>query len=110
MRLVFCADPLSSNQPDSLYEDEVAAAQELTIPYDLINFEALVYEGNPQKAVRNVRLQEAASDAIYRGWMLDPDQYSQLYGALLERNVRLINDPAAYRHCHYLEQLPGQSS
>jgi hypothetical protein len=36
--------------------------------------------------------------------MLRSEQYASLYAALLDRNVRLINDPAAYRHCHELPE------
>lgn len=97
-------DPLSPSQPDSLYEQEVAAARELSIACDLISFEALAFERDSQKAVQRVPQQEAITDAIYRGWMLTPEQYRQFYKALLARNVHLINDPAAYRHCHYLPE------
>ncbi|HYF61682.1 MAG TPA: ATP-grasp domain-containing protein, partial [Herpetosiphonaceae bacterium] len=33
-----------------------------------------------------------------------PEQYGRLYAALLRKGWRLINDPAAYRHCHYLPE------
>jgi len=41
---------------------------------------------------------------VYRGWMMTPEQYTILHDALNARGVRLINDPAAYRHCHYLPE------
>jgi hypothetical protein len=40
--------------------------------------------------------------AIYRGWMLKPDEYARLYTALLQRNVQLINTPVQYKYAHYL--------
>ena len=36
--------------------------------------------------------------------MLRPVHYTSLYTALLERNVRLLNDQEAYVHCHYLPE------
>ena len=36
--------------------------------------------------------------------MLQPEQYAQLYQALATRGIQLINDPAAYLHCHYLPE------
>jgi hypothetical protein len=36
--------------------------------------------------------------------MLQPAQYAQLYHALVALGVRLINDPAAYLHCHFLPE------
>ncbi len=42
--------------------------------------------------------------AAYRGWMLRPEAYARLYEVLLTPGVRLLNDPASYRHCHYLPE------
>jgi hypothetical protein len=102
MRILFCSDPLQPRRPDSAYAAEVAAAEARGIGYDLVDYEALVYESDPSRAVRRVPEQETPYLGVYRGWMLRPEQYAQLYHALAARGVRLINDPEAYRHCHYL--------
>ncbi|MCZ8216525.1 MAG: ATP-grasp domain-containing protein [Cyclobacteriaceae bacterium] len=39
---------------------------------------------------------------IYRGWMLTPEQYSNLYNDLLVKNFKLINTAKEYQNCHYL--------
>jgi len=39
-------------------------------------------------------------DCIYRGWMLNPEQYTTLYEFLNARNIKLINTPAEYNCCH----------
>lgn len=104
MRLVFCADPLDSRQPDPTYEAEVAAATHRGIGYELINYEALVYDNAPLKAVRSVTEYSDTELGVYRGWMLKPEQYETLYGALKDRGITLINDPAAYIHCHYMPE------
>jgi hypothetical protein len=49
-------------------------------------------------------VREGETLAVYRGWMLRPEHYAKLHEALLTRGVRLLNDPAAYRHCHYLPE------
>ncbi len=56
--------------------------------------------------MRAVRHVPAAADvaAVYRGWMLTPDEYTGLYGALAGRGVWLITNPAAYRHAHWLPE------
>jgi hypothetical protein len=36
--------------------------------------------------------------------MMRPYHYEQLYAALAERNVRLVNSPTQYRHTHYLPE------
>src|SRR3954466_3979316 len=102
MRLIFCADPFNSREPDPAYEQEANTVRNLGVDQALISFEALVNEGNPAKAVSKVPEQADAQPAFYRGWMLTPEQYSRLYSALEHRGVRLINSPAQYKHCHYL--------
>jgi len=37
---------------------------------------------------------------IYRGWMLKPDKYKELYEELKSRGVTLINDVHEYENCH----------
>src|SRR5438045_3836630 len=104
MLLLFCSDPLNPRRPDLAFEAEVAAATHLGIDQSLIGFEALVNDGDPERAVRRVPEQEPTRLAVYRGWMLTPERYTQLYEALGARGVRLINSPAEYRHCHYLPE------
>jgi hypothetical protein len=104
MRVIFCADPMNVRSPDPDYVREVEAAERAGFTMDLISFEALVNENDAARAVR--RVVEGASDelALYRGWMLRPEQYAGLYDALAQRDPRLINDPQAYRHTHYLPE------
>ncbi|MCL2867157.1 MAG: ATP-grasp domain-containing protein [Clostridia bacterium] len=39
-------------------------------------------------------------DCIYRGWMLNPEQYRVLYDSLHEKGISLINTPNEYDACH----------
>jgi hypothetical protein len=87
-----------------LYEAEANAAEAFAIEYSLVSYEALVNDRDPLKAVRRVAREGGEVLGLYRGWMLKPEHYQQLYQALLDRGVRLINDPASYTHCHYLPQ------
>lgn len=99
MKFIFCANSLNRRSPDIDYQAEVDAVQKLGFEYILINYEALV-DDNFFKVVNKIA---SGSDiAIYRGWMLKPDKYKQLFDALAEKEIYLINDPAAYIHCHYL--------
>ena len=54
-RILFCADPLDKRHVDSVYEPEAAAAEGLGVAYDLLDFEALINDGNASTAVRGVR-------------------------------------------------------
>lgn len=101
---IFCSDPLHRRSPDEAYRAEVEAAQHAGAPYALISYEALVNDGDAERAVRSVPEQPQPAAAIYRGWMLRPERYAALYAALASRDILLINDPAAYTHCHYLPE------
>ncbi|MBW4488257.1 MAG: ATP-grasp domain-containing protein [Trichocoleus desertorum ATA4-8-CV12] len=104
MQFIFCADPFDIRQPDCDYVTECEAVKSLGFQPALIDFEALVNEQNPGKAVRKVPVQPTEQMGLYRGWMLTPTQYQQLFEALAQRGVRLLNDATAYKHCHYLPE------
>jgi len=100
--MLFCADPLNPGHLDPAYDAEMLAAQQAGIDCDLINFEALVDDGDAKRAVRRVTPTDDPVTGVYRGWMLRPERYGALYAALADRGIRLLNDPAAYAHCHHL--------
>ena len=102
LRMLFCADPLNPGHPDPAYDGEMLAAQQAGIDCDLINFEALVDDGDAQRAVRRVTPTHDPITGVYRGWMLRPERYGALYAALADRGIRLLNDPTAYALCHHL--------
>jgi hypothetical protein len=104
MQVISCCDPTDFQRPDEAYQGEVAACQAIGIPTALVSFEALVKDRNPAKAVRHVPRHDSPMPALYRGWMLTPEHYGHLYDALLQQGLYLINDPAAYRHGHYLPE------
>lgn len=104
MKIILCSDPFAPTRVDDSYADEAQAAREAGLPYELINFEALVHHGKPDSAVRRVKPALEPELALYRGWMLRPDEYQQLYAALQQRKLHLINSPDAYLHCHYLPE------
>lgn len=104
MKIIFCADPLNARMPDPAYATEIAAARAVGATYALIDYEALVQEQATARAIRLVQPASARTVALYRGWMMTPEQYAALYRTLEERGIALLNDPTAYRHCHYLPE------
>ena len=102
IRVVFCADPFTPGRVDPLYESERAAAEQAGIRFDLLGYEALVDDGDAERAIRSVEASDASTLAVYRGWMLRPERYRALHAALDARGVPLVNDPDAYAHCHHL--------
>lgn len=102
--ILFCKDLLGPPVTDPEYGPEADAALASGLEMALFDFEALVFEGKPERAVRLIPRQEQPVLAVYRGWMLGQAHYEQLYRALLGRGVRLINEPEAYRFCHHLPE------
>lgn len=95
------------NKPDTIYEREVQAAVSAGLKYELVNFEALVDKHDVVAAVKRIKTNATREVGIYRGWMLTPQQYTQLYNALGERGLVMINTPDQYKHCHYLPESYG---
>jgi len=102
VKVIFCADPLDSKKVDMDYEREYLVAKELGFEVELMSFEDLVDMDNPEAAIRKIKPSEESKCVVYRGWMLKPDRYGDLYNALKSRNIELINSPDNYKFCHYL--------
>lgn len=104
MRLIYCSEPFWPTRVDSVYEREAAAAEAAGLQYELVDYEALVDEGDTAAAVRKVKAAAHAESAVYRGWMLKPETYSRLYDALGAKGFQLVNTPQAYKHCHHFPE------
>jgi len=52
--------------------------------------------------------------ALYRGWMMKPEQYEEFYHALAENNIELVTNPKEYEWMHLFpnvyEQLKGDTA
>ncbi len=48
---------------------------------------------------------EEKVSAVYRGWMMKPEQYSAFYDQLLERNVELVTTPEMYSQMHIFPNI-----
>ena len=98
-------EPFDPRQVDPDFEAERQAAKSAGLETALIDH-SRVLQGATAAAVG--RTPEGAGAAIYRGWMLRPNQYEAMHAALLSRGIALVNTPAEYRTCHYLpERLPS---
>lgn len=105
MLILFCSSPLSPSEVYIDYQDEYTAAISCGLfEAELIDLDALVNENDAKKAVRKVSVAKYEKVAIYRGWMMKPDHYKELYGALMNKNIKLINTPEQYENAHH---LPG---
>ncbi|MGB7341263.1 MAG: ATP-grasp domain-containing protein [Phototrophicaceae bacterium] len=102
MKIIFCHDPMSTEAPDSMYIDEVAAATHAGLNFELIDYAALANHDNAARAVRDIPAHDSVELAIYRGWLLSVSQYSALYNALMSRGIRLINTADHYQYTQHL--------
>lgn len=98
---LFPSVPFSPREIDSDFAEERSAASQAGLETALIDHSSILKD-RADAAV--VRVPEGAGAALYRGWMLNPTQYSALYLALQQRGVKLINTPEAYLTCHYLPE------
>lgn len=101
MRIIYCDSVFDNKTIDSEYEEERKSAINAGFNFSLISFEELT-DGNIITALRFVKEPEKKELGIYRGWMLTPNQYRNLYDGLLNKNIELINSPSEYKLCHYL--------
>jgi ATP-grasp domain-containing protein len=104
MRIISCCQPFFPARPDAVYEHEIQVARSLGMETALIDFEALVDNSDIKAALARIRPSESPEFAVYRGWMLTPRQYVQLYDGLGNLGLRLVNTPEQYKHCHYLPE------
>lgn len=103
MKIVYCSEPFLPREVDEVYRGEAEAARENGFEIELVDFEELE-RGDAERSVRTIKTSESEEQALYRGWMLKPDLYEQLYMALGRRNLKPVNDPDSYRHCYYFPE------
>jgi ATP-grasp domain, R2K clade family 3 len=101
MSIIFCDNGFSPKEVDYMYAEEFNAAKRALLSTSLISFEVLK-RGDIEASISRVRACDEIETGIYRGWMLKPTTYKHLYDSLLEKNIKLINNPDEYRFCHYL--------
>jgi ATP-grasp domain, R2K clade family 3 len=101
MRVLFCDSGFSPKEVDYMYAEEFNAAKKALLSTSLISFEPLK-RGDVEASISRVSACNEIEIGIYRGWMLTPTIYKLLYDALLDKNIKLINNPAEYQFCHYL--------
>ena len=97
VNFLFCNHPLYPRKVDEDYETEYQAARH-DHACALFSYEDL--------AAGKLSLfgEDISGLTIYRGWMMKPEMYRNLYSRLEERGIILINTPEEYEKYH---MLPG---
>lgn len=99
--ILFPSSPMSAREVEPDYAAEHAAAVAAGFAVGLVDH-TLVTSGEVERAFRFAR--DLSGLTIYRGWMLRPEQYAALHGVMADRGADLVNDPAAFRFCHWLPE------
>lgn len=99
MRFLYPCDAFDSKQPDEIYQAEYAAAKAAGFACSLFSMEDFECgDFRPRPAF------EAGEQVIYRGWMLSPDNYAFLHGAIYKKGATPLTSVVQYRYCHYLPE------
>ena len=100
--LLVPADVLAPRRPDEHFTSEAATARDTGITVALIDHDALTQPDGAGQAVARVPAGE--DDTVYRGWMLNSQQYAAFAAALSQRDVTLRTTAGTYQRGH---ELPG---
>ena len=91
--------PERQQDVEDRFELEVLAAEELGIESYAILIDAVV-DGDVDRALRRLpRPKERRW--LYRGWMLNEDEYTSLHDAIADRGEELVVDPQAFAEATY---------
>jgi len=92
---IFPSNPLDFNAADFDYMEEYNASKN--------NFDTMLFSYEDLVNEHRLKINKKIPGlAIYRGWMLKPWQYKELYELLAKENIYLINSPDDYERCHLL--------
>lgn len=95
--ILFPSDFFSINKVDGDLQAEYDAAVSTGL-FDiaLFNYDKWFSEG--RLIIKGAP--EEMRQAVYRGWMMKPEQYKLFYEKLLEKKIRLVTDPEQYKLMH----------
>ena len=95
--ILYPADFFDLKKVDEDYEYEYREAVQFP------EFQILFYNYDEFAAGEKLRFYPGDFEGglcVYRGWMLQPSAYEELYRTLAGRGLRLINTPDEYENCH----------
>ena len=97
IRLLYPSDPFSPKLPDEVYAAEFQAAKDQGIACSVFPLEAL-----SATRLRAIPAVEKGESVIYRGWMLEADQYEMLHSAIEVSGGIPLTSLEDYLSAHHL--------
>ncbi len=96
MKILFPSDFFKIKQIDVDYSEEYNTSKQLNFEPILFNYDEFIND----KKLKLYPHELSEGLCIYRGWMLKPEQYLELYNQLKQKNIILINSPTEYNKFH----------
>lgn len=100
--IVFPSSFFDIHKVDEDLQEEYDAAMETGL-FDVIIFGYEKWFDEGKLVLANMPLEEVT--AVYRGWMMKPEQYTQFYYQLRERGICLVTDPETYTTMHVFPNI-----
>lgn len=95
--ILFPSSYFDINKVDEDLEQEYQAA----LSTDFFNIVIFSYDKWFNDGVLKLnKAVDSMISAVYRGWMMKPEQYEAFYKGLSEKNIHLITDPKSYELMH----------
>src|SRR5262245_11793599 len=95
LHFLFPAHPLEPRHPDEIFAEQFEAFSSRGFSVSLIRDE-VIHEGLRLKGI------PAHSRVVYRGWMLNPDEYERMVAAIEAADATPYITKSEYLAAHYL--------
>lgn len=100
--ILFPSDYFSDNIVDEELRAEYRAAVDTKL-FDVILFSYDKWFNDGILRLDNIP--ESHITAVYRGWMMKPEQYTSFYNKLYENNIELVTSPKEYEQFHIFPNI-----
>lgn len=97
--IVFPSDYFSLGNPDPHFAEEAMLAKQM-------GFDVVYYNHDKIQALDSTKAictHLSEGKALWRGWMLQPDQYEFLHKTLLQKGIELLDSPDQYKKSHHFD-------
>lgn len=98
MRYIYPARYGDIQLPDEMYNEEVGYIINRNVNASIVTFSFEQFQEGRFKKYGVLQKESA----IYRGWMMTPEEYTRFYNDIKSCGSFLLTDPEQYRFCHYL--------
>ena len=99
LKILFPSNYFDKRLVESEYSKEMEIAQSLGFDCVLFDYDDFLDSGKIGISPSGITSQ----DIMYRGWMLQIDDYDRLYEQLASKGYSLINSTWKYKLCHYFD-------